>query len=138
MISGKNGLYAFLFAACLAGYIWLFANHHHLFGEHGSPDVCLFKNTTGIPCPACGSTRSVLALLAGDVSTAASTNPLGLVVLAIMVVCPLWIAYDVVSKRSSFFQFYKATESWLKKPAVAIPAVALILANWTWNIIKGL
>lgn len=51
----------------------------------GSADLCHFHRLTGHPCPTCGSTRVVLALLAGDVERAAALNPLvflGLVGLA--------------------------------------------------------
>ncbi len=36
---------------------------------------CPIKKLTGIPCPACGSTRAVLALLRGDFKAYLSFNP---------------------------------------------------------------
>jgi hypothetical protein len=38
--------------------------------------VCHLRAWTGIPCPGCGSTRLVAALLSGDVTAAAAHNPL--------------------------------------------------------------
>ncbi len=38
--------------------------------------LCLFKNTTGMPCPGCGLTRSYLALLKGDIVDAFNYHPL--------------------------------------------------------------
>jgi hypothetical protein len=38
--------------------------------------VCLFREWTGIPCPTCGATRMVAALLSGDVVVAAAWNPM--------------------------------------------------------------
>jgi hypothetical protein len=37
---------------------------------------CVFRGVTGIPCPTCGTTRTVLALLDGDVLSALAANPL--------------------------------------------------------------
>jgi hypothetical protein len=138
MFSGKNGLYLLVFAACLAGYTWLFMNVLHASDSAELPGVCIVKSVTGIPCPACGSTRSVLSLIHGDLESALYYNPFGLLVIAIMLVCPIWIVTDVITKRSSFYTFYQRTEATLKKPYIAIPAVFLVLVNWTWNIIKGL
>jgi hypothetical protein len=40
-----------------------------------APD-CVFKWLTGIPCPTCGSTRSVVHLAHGEIMTALAKNPL--------------------------------------------------------------
>lgn len=47
---------------------------------------CAFAQTTGHPCPGCGTTRSALALLHGDVLGAFRWNPLGPVVIGAMFV----------------------------------------------------
>lgn len=39
---------------------------------------CTFAWLTGLPCPSCGSGRSVRALLHGDLDTAWQVNPLGI------------------------------------------------------------
>lgn len=45
---------------------------------------CAFASMTGLPCPACGSTRAVRALARGDLAGVLATNPLGpLVALAL-------------------------------------------------------
>ena len=38
--------------------------------------ACVFRGLTGIPCPTCGSTRSLVHLSHGDVLSALSLNPL--------------------------------------------------------------
>jgi hypothetical protein len=40
------------------------------------PSLCLFRLTTGVPCPGCGTTRAGLALLGGHVGEALRQNPL--------------------------------------------------------------
>lgn len=42
----------------------------------GSADLCHVRRWTGHPCPTCGSTRMLYALLEGDVPRALSLNPL--------------------------------------------------------------
>lgn len=37
--------------------------------------MCFFKAITGIPCPGCGSLRSIMSLLDGDVCLALWYNP---------------------------------------------------------------
>jgi hypothetical protein len=44
--------------------------------EH-APNLCPFRMSTGLPCPGCGMTRSVVRLLHGDVSASLWFHPLG-------------------------------------------------------------
>jgi hypothetical protein len=57
---------------------------------------CPLHAWTGLPCPGCGSTRAVLALLRGDVLGAVAWNPLAGLGLALLgVACalaPVWVA----------------------------------------------
>jgi hypothetical protein len=45
---------------------------------------CAFARVFHLPCPACGSTRAVLALVSGDLHGVLRYNPLGPVVLLIL------------------------------------------------------
>jgi hypothetical protein len=53
------------------------------------PGLCLIRAVTGRPCPACGMTRAMAALLQGQVKTAARYNllvfPAGAVVAALII-----------------------------------------------------
>jgi len=46
--------------------------------------------------------------------------------------------YDYVKQERSLLHFYQKTEAKLVQKQIAIPATLLILANWFWNIYKGL
>ncbi|RAW00259.1 DUF2752 domain-containing protein [Pseudochryseolinea flava] len=130
----KNVHYLFVMIACTAGYVWLF---FQLWSEESSAvGVCMFKHATGIPCPSCGATRSVLSILDGKVLEALYWNPIGFIVMSIMIACPLWICFDWITHRETFYKFYIAAEKRLRQKKVAIPLVLLIVSNWIWNIYK--
>jgi hypothetical protein len=124
--------------ACAAGYIWLLITYNRNVSNGGEPGVCIFKRITGIPCPSCGSTRSVLSLLKGDVLGALFWNPFGFILMAIMVISPIWILYDLIGKKETLFQVYTNSEKFLKRKWVAISAILIVLLNWIWNIYKGI
>ena len=90
---------------------------------------CLFHSLTGIPCPTCGATRCVLALLDGDLPGAAGFNPLVFAATAVFVlggvIAPLW-----AWRRGTGPRFARQ----IPMP-VRIGLVALILANWVWLIV---
>jgi hypothetical protein len=128
----KKRLYFFVGTLCLAGYIWLASNVLYQHVHAG----CLFHKITGIPCPSCGSTRSVFFLLKGDFAHALYANPFGYILLVLMIILPLWILFDLICKKDSFLRLYQATESFVKRKYVCIPAIIFVLTNWIWNIYK--
>ena len=56
-------------------------------GRHLPP--CYFYQTTGIPCPGCGLTRSITALLHGDILLAMRYNMMPFFLAVFLI--PLWI-----------------------------------------------
>jgi hypothetical protein len=138
MTIDRNKLYSILFIACLAGYIWLYLSITKNFTENKSVEVCLIKHVTNIPCPSCGSTRSVISLTKGDFIGALNINPIGYLVAIIMLITPMWILADTVRNTKTFFDFYQKIETYLKRPMIAFPLILLVIINWIWNITKGL
>jgi hypothetical protein len=130
----KKKLYFFVSISCLGGYIWLISRV--LYGASHSVVGCLFHKVTGVPCPSCGSTRSVLFLLKGDFIQALHANPFGYILLLLMVVLPVWLLCDFICKKSSFLHLYQRVESVLKGRYVCILAGTFVLINWIWNIYK--
>lgn len=99
---------------------------------------CAFKFTTGHPCPACGTTRSVLLLFEGNFSEAILMNPLGLLGFLGLIALPIWLAFDFFQKKQTLWEAWNAFEKILKIPIVYVPLIVLVLLNWIWNIYKGL
>ncbi len=56
------------------------ANHLELGGIF-LPQTCIFKNLTGLPCPGCGLSRSVVAAAHGDIGMSLMHHRLGLLTL---------------------------------------------------------
>ena len=131
-------LFVFLSTACAAGYSWLAITYNQQVSHAMEPGVCIFKHITAIPCPSCGSTRSVLSLIKGDLLQALFWNPIGILLIIILLGAPFWMLYDLVSRRATLLNAYTKTELFLKRKWVAIPAILLVLMNWIWNISKGL
>lgn len=139
MSLSRNTLYTFLILASLAGYIWLFINQSAIVNNSSDEiGVCLIKHTTNIPCPSCGSTRSIVSLLNGEIQESLYWNPMGIIILLIMIVAPIWIVIDYYFKKDSLLKFYIKMEVILRQRRFAVPAILLVFLNWVWNIYKGL
>ena len=137
MTINRNKLYTMLLTACAAGYIWIYFIISGQLTDKNSVQICLIKNMTNIPCPSCGTTRSVLSLLNGNFSQALHLNPMGFIVASIMILSPIWIVIDFARSSSSLFNFYRKAEFYLIKAKYSVPLIVLLIINWMWNITKG-
>lgn len=127
-----------MFIACIAGYTWLYFVLSNEKSESKQIQVCLIKHFTNIPCPSCGSTRSIILLTKGNFIQALNVNPMGVIIAIIMLFSPIWIIADMITRKKTFFDFYLKVESYLKRPQYAIPLILLVIINWIWNIAKGI
>lgn len=124
---------------CLGGYL-LLANYYyksvkapHAFGS------CIVKKVYGIPCPTCGSTRSVISILNGNLIEGFFINPLGLLMLFGLIVLPFWLIFDWTVGRSSLFTAFQFVEGSLRRRrTLSLFLALLMLGNWCWNIYKNL
>ena len=134
----RNRLYITLGIACVIGYAWLWSKFNQL-SVIDSPEIgfCIFKKLTTIPCPSCGSTRSIISLIKGDWVQSMHWNPMGFIIISILIICPIWILIDLITTGNSLFKAYIQFEKHLKTKWIALTAIALILTNWGWNIYKG-
>ena len=64
-------------------------------------------------------------------------NPLGIVLLTLLVVTPIWIFRDLLRNQSTLFIFYIKSEHFIRRKWVASSAILIVLINWIWNIYKG-
>jgi Protein of unknown function (DUF2752) len=133
----RNGLYALVLGLSFAGYTWLGLNVF-AFTPRATDTytVCPIKNVTGVPCPACGTTRSMLSMFNGDVSESVNHNPLGLLMMVLIIVFPAWIILDLIRQKNYFHSFYNKVERAFERKIVMIPSVLVIIAIWAWNIYK--
>ncbi|WP_445747199.1 DUF2752 domain-containing protein [Polaribacter sp.] len=134
----SNKLNVLIVSACVVGYAWLFFHISENFTDFSNFKVCLIKKVTGIPCPSCGTTRGVVSITKGHFLEAIQTNPFSFLVAITMIISPIWIAFDVIMKKRTLFNFYQKVEKQLIKPKIAILLIVLVLLNWIWNIAKGL
>lgn len=62
--------------------LWILFLVYFPLSNHFLGTICPIQNTTGFPCPTCGSTRAAGLLLRGDFSEAFKLHPLILISLA--------------------------------------------------------
>lgn len=128
--------YYLILGMCCAAFIWLGFNHFgHNEAEFG---VCIIKETTGIPCPSCGSTRSVLALFEGHLGKALFYNPFGLLLFIGLIILPIWVSIDLIQSKTTLLKQIHRFENRLKQKPWIFGLSLLVLANWLWNIVKGI
>lgn len=136
MLESRRNLYGLLALFCVAGYVWMTLNIDRRFETHVGP-VCVFKKVTTLPCPSCGSTRSMKAILEGDLVAGFSWNPMGYLLLVMLLVVPWWLLYDLLMKRDTLHRVYRQAEQMVLKPVILWPGLVLVIVNWIWNIVKG-
>lgn len=127
-----RGFYIGFSVLLAAGFTWLALNIH---GQY-TASLCMFKNTTGIPCPACGTTSGIMQLFHGEIWNAILTNPLSIPAAFALAILPGWLLYDLLRKKESLYQAFRNTESIIKQKPVAIALVLMVVCNWIWNLIK--
>ncbi len=100
----------------------------------GIPVYCPFKMITGIPCPGCGGQRALFAILHGNIAEAVYINPLSVAVICFAIIAPIWLFADCYRSTNSLNSVMKGKWS---LPTSALVAI-VVIANWIWNIYKGL
>ncbi|MGE3270510.1 MAG: DUF2752 domain-containing protein [Chloroflexota bacterium] len=99
--------------------------------ENGPP-LCLFRLSTGMPCPGCGLTRSVVSLMHGDLSASAYYHPLGMVfvlLVLVLVVLDIWLLIATRRRGED-----NRPPSWVMDRLAQTPApwlaVAALMLTW--------
>ncbi|MDO4781759.1 MAG: DUF2752 domain-containing protein [Capnocytophaga felis] len=122
---------------CIIGWVWLIIS---FFTQKNDIElmVCMSKHLTDIPCPSCGTTRSVVSFFEGNFVKSLYFNPLGILASLFLLIVPIVLLYDLLFCKTLLYQMYVKSEEYLKRTYVYISLIFLILLNWIWNIQKGL
>ncbi len=88
------------------------------------PSTCIFYRLTGYPCPSCGITRSVMALVRFDLDVATRMNPLGVPFIGIFGLWWAIVVYQIATGRRTWLARWAGSNlAWL----AAIGGVILFL-----------
>jgi len=97
----------------------------------GAMPACIWRASTGWPCPGCGTTRALVRLLHADLAGALAVNPLAAAAAVAFVAggfaAPVWLACG--GKRP--FLAAGARPVWIAGVAVTFAA------NWAWLFFSG-
>ncbi len=135
MLQGRK-LHALVLLATLASGIWLAFNLTRY--EEPGLTPCLVKNLSGYPCPACGSSRSFMAIFHGHFEEAFFINPFGFLSLALLLILPVLTLSDLFTGKQRLNDLVNRVNTLFTKAHWYLPAILLVVGNWIWNIFKGL
>ncbi len=93
---------------------------------------CMFRKLTGLPCPTCGATRSVVHLAQGDISAAFMMNPLAAGGVLIAVFFFFYSAVTLLFELPRFRFLLRESES----KAIRLGSVALLLTQWAYLLMR--
>ena len=91
---------------------------------------CVFRDLTGVPCPTCGATRSVVHLAHGELFASFGMNPL---VSLCSVIAALVFFYSLIALMVGIPRIGVVLSD-QEKNIVRLGTVALVLANWCYLI----
>ncbi len=94
------------------------------------PELCLFRRVTGVPCPTCGTTRSVLAGLKGHFADAVLYNPM---MTCVAIAALAWLILRIGFGRSVIVHLGRSgrVTAWCA-------VITLFLLNWAYIITRDL
>ena len=95
--------------------------------------ACAFHSWTGLPCPTCGTTRMVDALLHGEIGVAVAWNPL--VFLGLTTVT-LWAVATTLRHLMGLPPLRIIVGRW-ERASLRIGAVATLLTGWAYLVWRG-
>ncbi|NIN93340.1 DUF2752 domain-containing protein [bacterium] len=105
---------------------------HLRLGKISIPDMCILRAATGVPCPGCGLSRSMVAAINGDLRRSLAFHRLGLLTLLyvfLQFVCRLGI-FVIPRWRTSLIRYGK----FLNKGIIVL--AILFGVNWVATLIS--
>lgn len=135
----RNKFYFNTSIVFLLGLMWCMYNRLVPAGSRLAWLKCPFKQITHLPCPGCGTTRGMLALIHGDISkTVLCYNALCVVELPVLVLTAIWLAFDITTGRNGLYHTWARLNVCINRRWTLVAVVSVIGLNWMWNILKGL
>jgi len=97
------------------------------------PNVCLLRQTSGLPCPGCGLTRSLVSAVHADWAGSLAHHRLGLLVLGYLILQCMarlaWLGLDRV--REPVSRACRALDMAL------VPILVLMVLNWIPTLVQA-
>jgi hypothetical protein len=115
----------------VGGYLFLFLFDR--FNNHQHTTLCIFKLTTGIPCPGCGMGRATIELIRGNFAEAYHYNILSIPFSILILIALVWMFLDLFNSRETFFVFISKEMKFFYKVLI----VVVLIVDWVVNIIRG-
>lgn len=94
--------------------------------------MCWVKSVTGIPCPTCGLSRSLVAWLDGRIALAWQLHPLSIFLLVPLILQIPYRLFIIFSGRR--IRFFSAR---MFVSSISLTYVGLFLLNWLIRIVTG-
>ena len=103
-------------------------------GGSALPNVCLFRQTSGLPCPGCGLTRSLVSAVHADWAGSSTHHRMGILVLGYLMLQSLarlaWLGLPRL--RESIAVACRALDFSL------VPLLLLLLLNWIPTLLAAI
>ena len=100
-------------------------------GFKSGPIVCPIRLLTGIPCPACGTTRSIGALCEGKFAESWSLNPFGIIIATAVLLWAARLSYTT-KIATSLSQKYSTFSTGTRFVFLS----SIYLGTWALNFIR--
>jgi hypothetical protein len=94
--------------------------------------ACAFHELTGLPCPTCGGTRSLVALSGLKLGASFNYNPMIMMGIVGLVLFSFAVLLGVIFKRRTVIVF-----SSFEKKTIRFAIFILIIANWAFLILQA-
>ena len=97
---------------------------------------CAFRASTGLPCPTCGLTRSVVMSLHGEFARAWHMSPAGPVAVAGVAACALALLALGFVQWAGIEKWTRPARAWIRKGALTYAAAVAVvwLAGWVVSL----
>jgi glucan phosphoethanolaminetransferase (alkaline phosphatase superfamily) len=99
----------------------------------GTTGFCIFRSTTGIPCPGCGMGKATVSLSHGNIAEAFHMHPLSIPFALGAIAAIIWLIVDLIRKKESFLPLMTKRLKW----PYFLALILVIAGVWAWNITKA-